>query len=466
MPQLLVRPNGTPMQFHLVDLPDDILTRYISLIEKNGGEVTLEPDETILTFTVPMFCFNYSIVYNIQFIDDCLSRKEILNVDDYYIGDDRFVEECRRPEIIKKIKNCECSDCGYEHHVENVQQEKNLNKSFRNERELEKADSDPTNANEMQRRLMDDSGSDTEYMFSDDSRKSEDFDYDVVFSPVAEKEKIIQSKEKYPKHQKYNELTTKNIVEKNLQEDKNQPSTSGIVDESEKNLQELYEPSEYLKIWAKKIVENKEKDEFGFPMPNLKGYNHNEKLILIDFLVKSNLIFKNNDLKVWKLARKLKILPHKKSVKSMRAFFKLRILQNIEDFHLSNEIQEKFINYRTFGSLVEHLLKWAKNETKNLKKDKEGFPIIEIKRRITDLEKEMIVKFLIESKRIRQIKSDSTWKLAEFLKILPKERMKQNLGQIVEKEILPNIKNYNLPENIVNQFLKLNKIIKNSPKKD
>lgn len=54
-------------------------------------------------------------------------------------------------------------------------------------------------------------------------------------------------------------------------------------------------------------MENKEKDEFGFPMPNLKGYNDKEKLILIDFLVKSNLICKNNDLKVWKLARKLKV---------------------------------------------------------------------------------------------------------------------------------------------------------------
>ncbi|XP_043483406.1 uncharacterized protein LOC122511903 [Leptopilina heterotoma] len=127
MSYLFVRPNGTPLQFHLTDLSDNLLIRYIFLIESNGGEVTLKPDELILTFTLSKFCYKYPIVYNIEFIDDCLTRNKLLDINEYYIGDTRHFNVCRMPEGVKEIKTFKCPESKKEHVMEG-EQIKNLDK--------------------------------------------------------------------------------------------------------------------------------------------------------------------------------------------------------------------------------------------------------------------------------------------------------------------------------------------------
>ncbi|XP_051160662.1 uncharacterized protein LOC127281159 isoform X6 [Leptopilina boulardi] len=512
MSLLLFRLNGIPMKFHLVDLSKELNIRYTSLIEKNGGEISVEPNEKIRTFTLPIFCHKYSFIFNIEYIDDCLKNNKILNIDDYYIGDTNVFAACTA--IIMGRKICTCRKCGNQH-IKIVKQGNNLNEAPKKLVEVEKIVFNSKNAinNEIQvssveeniSRFSDDeevsSVKKSEIIISDDNEEENSFEYkiesptmimetesesesefefdvneselecnisdysnsddpDYNVKRLPKKRKTLRPKVDNLKRTRYNRLPITNIVDINLQDTENEPSTSKIDNDSEDESDDSSEPTVDLKEWAKKHVENVEKDKFGYPKKTHIGFSEEEDLLLIDLIVKTKSIYRTKGSLIWIYIKNLKIFPEDITDEIFKDHFRAKILPNIEKYNLNKKIEEKFIDYRTFGKIarkypMNDLKKWAYEKTKNLKKDENGFPEGE-SLSFEKWEKRMIIDFLI---RINPASNFSIllWDMACMLRLFPVHRTKESIQNELKFNILPKIESFDLAAGSEAIFLRLKK---------
>ncbi|XP_033217855.1 uncharacterized protein LOC117173412 [Belonocnema kinseyi] len=219
---------------------------------------------------------------------------------------------------------------------------------------------------------------------------------------------------------------------------------------------ESYQPTEELIKWAKEITKKRKKDQYGYPEADTKYYQRWEQQTMVDFLIKTNKINVSGGPYTWQLASNLKIFPKCRSYSSLKTEFRSNVLSNIESYNLSPEIEAEFLKTRPkIEEASKELKEWAKKVTKNKKKDKFGYPVGG--NQISEWEQEMILAFLLESKKIDRAKYLETWDFAHSLKIFPQHRPKKVLQQCFIRRMLPRIETFDLPQNIIDQFLKLRK---------
>ncbi|XP_033216951.1 uncharacterized protein LOC117172816 [Belonocnema kinseyi] len=362
MHELFVRPDGNPMRFHLADLNTEMETKYTLLIEDSGGKVEATANEKVMTFTIPDNCMKYKFVFNVQFIDDCIEHKRIWNISNYYLGDKRFLRDCKMSKAILGKSPCVCSFVKHENICKAIQNKMSTRyetlKSTVSQ-ETKKAKNVPSKkratvglniekSKKMKQTTLKKSLSNKNKDEECSSRIIDETDSESEIEPSPRLNKTAGKKLRKVVHREISELS-----EPSTSKDKSDKKSVVILsseDEADDNEPHENPVEEDVSIQLQNFIDETRKDKkidkFGHPESSSSYYREKfeewETRAMLRYLLIIDGVAEAKSPAVWKRLVLLRVLPRQKGYRPMLNYFKRVILPNIETYNLPPEALAKF----------------------------------------------------------------------------------------------------------------------------